>query len=102
MAPACAGRPGEERGQATILLLGVVASLLLGGVVLGAFGNALGAKGRRQRAADLAAMSAARTMSEAYPRLFEAPTLRPGVPNPRHLSEAGYLALARRTAVRAA
>jgi len=91
-----------EQGQATLLLLGVVVVLLLGGTVLGAFGSALGAKGHHQRAADLAAMSAARAMSDAYPRLFEAPMLRPGVPNPRHLSEADYLAMARRTAVRAA
>jgi transglycosylase-like protein with SLT domain/D-alanyl-D-alanine carboxypeptidase-like protein len=87
-----------ELGQATLLLLGVVAAVLAGALLLGGFGQALGAKGRHQRAADLAAMSAARTMSEAYPRLFEPPFLEGGVPNPRHLSTAHYLALARRAA----
>ena len=50
--------------------------------------------------ADLAAVSAARAMRDAYPRLFEPPYLRPGVPNPRHLERAEYLALARDAAVR--
>ncbi len=92
----------SECGQATILLLGVVGSLLVGLAVFGAFGQALGAKGRHQRAADLAAMSAARAMSRAYPRLFEPAYLENGLPNPRHLSTAAYLSLARGTAVRVA
>jgi Transglycosylase SLT domain/D-alanyl-D-alanine carboxypeptidase len=94
--------PGRERGQASLLLLGVVGALLAGLVVLFAFGQALGAKGRHQRAADLAAMSAAVAMREAYPRLFEPAELEPGVPNPRHLTNEAYLALARATAVRVA
>jgi hypothetical protein len=92
----------SECGQSTILLLDLVASLLLGAAILGAFGQALGAKGRHQRAADLAAMSAARTMSRAYPRLFEAAYLENGAPNPRHLSNGAYVSMARRTAVRTA
>jgi hypothetical protein len=36
---------GCERGQASLLLLGVVAAVLAGAWVLFAFGNALGAKG---------------------------------------------------------
>jgi hypothetical protein len=92
----------SERGQATILLLGVVAAALLGLAIAGAFGQALGAKGRHQRAADLAAMSAARTMSRAYPRLFEAAYLESGAPNPRHLSNEAYVSMARSTAVRIA
>jgi hypothetical protein len=92
----------SERGQATILLL-VIATLVMGGtVVLFGIGSALGARGRYQRAADLAAVSAARAMRDAYPRLFEAPELRPGVPNPRHLERDEYLALGRAAAVRAA
>ena len=39
-------------------------------------------------------------MRELYPRLFEPVFLRPGVPNPRHLSHARYLALARAAALR--
>ncbi|MFN2617879.1 MAG: transglycosylase SLT domain-containing protein [Thermoleophilaceae bacterium] len=96
-------RPGgPERGQASLLLLGVVATLVAGFFVLAAFGQAVGAKGRRQRAADLAAVSAAAAMRAAYPRLFEPPELPGGTPNPRHLSRAAYLELARRVAARAA
>ena len=91
-----------ERGQATLLLLGVVAVVIAGSLVMGAFGQALGSKGRHQRAADLAAMSAARVMRTAYPRLFEPAWLRPGVHNPRHLPLARYLALGKAAAVRAA
>ena len=66
-----------EGGQAALLLLGVVAALLVGLAVLVGFGQALGAKSRHQRAADLAAMSAAVAMRDAYPRLFE-PARREG------------------------
>ena len=60
----------------------MVGSLLVGLAVFGAFGQALGAKGRHQRAADLAAMSAARAMSRAYPRLFEPAYLENGLRKP--------------------
>ena len=82
------------------MMLAVVAAVLVGAVVLFAFGNALGAKGRHQRAADLAAISAAQVMRELYPRLFEPPFIEPDVPNPRHLEEAEYRALAAAAAVR--
>jgi transglycosylase-like protein with SLT domain/D-alanyl-D-alanine carboxypeptidase-like protein len=85
-----------------LLLLGAVALLFTGALVLGGFGQALGAKGRHQRAADLAAMSAARVMRTAYPRLFEPAFLRPGVHNPEHLPVGRYVSLARAAAVRAA
>jgi Transglycosylase SLT domain/D-alanyl-D-alanine carboxypeptidase len=91
-----------EAGQASLLLLGVVGALLTGLVVLLAFGQALGAKGRHQRAADLAAISAAQVMRDNYARLFEPPLLPNGLPNPRHLSNAVYLALARAAARRGA
>jgi hypothetical protein len=96
-----AARLRGERGQATLLLLGVVTALLVGLVVLVAFGQALGARGRHQRAADLAAMSAAATMRASYGRLFVPPRLQDGSRNPRHLSLAGYLARARGAALRA-
>jgi Putative Flp pilus-assembly TadE/G-like len=89
-----------ERGQASLLMLAVVGALLAGAVVLFAFGNALGAKGRYQRAADLAAISAAQVMRDLYPRLFEPPFVEPDVLNPRHLEEAEYRALAVAAAVR--
>src|SRR3954470_7747685 len=82
-------------GQATILMIGVLAALVAGGIVLAGFGQALGAKSRHQRAADLAAMSAGGAMAKAYPRLFEPALFPNGVPNPRHLSTAQYEALAR-------
>jgi Transglycosylase SLT domain/D-alanyl-D-alanine carboxypeptidase len=82
------------------MMLAVVGLLLAGALVLFAFGNALGAKGRHQRGADLAAISAAQVMRDLYPRLFEPPYLEPDVPNPRHLDETDYLSLAREAAVR--
>jgi hypothetical protein len=92
----------EERGQASLMMLAVVAAVLAGAGLLFAFGNALGAKGRHQRAADLAAVSAAQVMRDLYPRLFEPPFIEPGVPNPRHLEEAEYRDLAVAAAVRGA
>jgi hypothetical protein len=93
---------GCERGQASLMMLAVVGVLLAGMLVLFAFGNALGAKGRHQRAADLAAVSAAQVMRDLYPRLFEPPFIEPDVPNPRHLEQETYLELARAAAVRGA
>jgi hypothetical protein len=89
-------------GQASLLMLGVVGAVLVGAALLFAFGNALGAKGRYQRAADLAAISAAQAMRDLYPRLFEPPFIEPDVPNPRHLEEAEYRELAVAAAVRGA
>jgi Transglycosylase SLT domain/D-alanyl-D-alanine carboxypeptidase/Putative Flp pilus-assembly TadE/G-like len=91
-----------EAGQASLLLLGVVTLLLGLAVVFFAFGSALGSKGKHQRAADLAAVSAGQVMRELYPRLFEPPVLANGLPNPRHLPLPAYLALVRRAAVRGA
>ena len=91
----------SERGQALVLLLGVVAAALVGTLVLVALGQALGGKSRHQRAADLAAVSAAHRMSDDYFRLFEPVTLPNGLPNPHHLSTVEYLARARSVAVRA-
>ena len=76
------------------MMLAVIAVVLAGALLLFAFGNALGARGSYQRAADLAAISAAQVMRDLYPRLFEPPFLEPGVPNPRHLDEGAYRAAA--------
>src|SRR3954466_9408442 len=89
-----------ERGQASILLLGVVAALIAGALILTALGQAYGSRSKAQRAADLAAIAAAQTMRRDYMRLFEPVYLQPGVPNPHHLSKAQYLAAARAAAVR--
>lgn len=91
-----------ERGQASILLLGAIGALIAFALVLASFGQALGARGHAQRVADLSAISGARAMRDAYPRLFEPPYLRPGVPNARHLDRARYVALARAAALEAA
>jgi hypothetical protein len=86
----------EERGQSSILLLGVVAVVLAGSLILGAFGQAYGARGHAQRVADLAAIAGGQSMRQNYPRLFEPPS------NPQHLSRGEYLALARAAAVQGA
>jgi Transglycosylase SLT domain/D-alanyl-D-alanine carboxypeptidase/Putative Flp pilus-assembly TadE/G-like len=91
-----------ERGQAALLMLGVLAAVLAGTLVLFGFGQALGARGKHQRAADLAAVSGAQVMQRHYARLFEPPLLAHGIPNPRHLSTAAYLTLARAGARRGA
>ena len=90
---------GSASGQASLMMLAVIGAVLVGVVMLFAFGNALGAKGRHQRAADLAAISAAQVMRDLYPRLFEPPFIEPDVPNPRHLDEDEYRALAVAAAV---
>jgi Transglycosylase SLT domain/D-alanyl-D-alanine carboxypeptidase/Putative Flp pilus-assembly TadE/G-like len=81
-------------------MLGVVTLLLGGALVFFAFGQALGSRGKHQRAADLAALSAAQVMRDLYPRLFEPPFLEGGIPNHRHLPLPVYLARARAAAVR--
>jgi hypothetical protein len=96
-----AGRRGGESGQALILALGGVFVLLAGTMALVAIAGAITGKGRVQRAADLAAISAARSMRDDLPRLLSPPTLPNGLPNPRHLGKPGYLARARAAATEA-
>src|SRR5215212_2177468 len=91
-----------EAGQAALLMLGVLAGVLAGVLVLFGFGQALGARGHAQRAADLAAVSAAQAMRRNFSRLFEPPSLEGGLANPRHLSDEAYLSLARTAALRGA
>ena len=84
-----------ETGQALPLVLGGVLALIGTTLVLAAFGGAVTGKSRTQRAADLAALSAARSMRDDFDRLF-VPARRPdGSPNPAHLAKAAYLARAR-------
>jgi len=80
-----------ERGQATILVLGGCFALLAGALALVAIAGAVTGKGRVQRAADLAAISAARSMRDDLPRLLAPPTLPDGAPNPRRISKVLYL-----------
>lgn len=91
--------PGEaQRGQATVLVLAAAMAVLLGALVLGAIAKGVGTHGSQQRAADLAALAAAKTMHASYSRLFEAPVVD-GRRNPAHLEPAQYMAMGRRAAV---
>jgi D-alanyl-D-alanine carboxypeptidase-like protein len=85
-----------------VLLVGAALVPVFGLGVLGAFGKALLGKGRYQRAADLAAVSAARSMRDDFSRLFEPAFDARGSPNPRHLEKHCYLARAKAAAVEVA
>jgi hypothetical protein len=89
----------SQRGQVLILMVAAVFVLTLGVSVFGALGKALLGKGRYQRAADLAAVSAARAMRDDFSGLFEPPFDGTGRANPRHLEKHEYLSRARRAAL---
>ena len=92
-----------ESGQALPLALGRLASsLIAGALALVAIAGAVTGKGRVQRAADLAAISAARSMRDDLPRLLSPPTLPNGLPNPAHMEKVVYLLRARAAAFAAA
>ena len=91
----------SARGQATILLIGGLAGVLVAAVIVGAVARAVGREAAAQRAADLAAVAAARVMHENYGRLFE-PAYLGRRPNPSHLEKADYLALGRAAGLRVA
>ena len=91
----------SSRGQATILVLGGLAGILIAAVVIGAVARAVGKEAAAQRAADLAAVAAARVMHDNYGRLFEPAYIRRR-PNPNHLEKADYLALGRAAGQRVA
>jgi hypothetical protein len=84
----------RQEGQALLLALGSVFALLAAALALVAIAGAVTGKGRAQRAADLAAISAARSMRDDLPRLLAPPTLPNGLPNPAHIEKAEYLARA--------
>jgi hypothetical protein len=91
-------RTADESGQALILVLGGAVALIAAALALVAIAGAVTGKGRVQRAADLAAISAARSMRDDLPRLL-APALLPnGLPNPSHLEKALYLSRAQEAA----
>ncbi len=95
-------RGDGERGQALLAALGGSFALLAMALALVAIAGAVTGKGRAQRAADLAAISAARSMRDDLPRLLSPPALPNGLPNPRHLERTAYLARARAAALRVA
>ncbi len=82
-------RIGDDHGQALILMVGAIAALLVGASGLGMLARGLGARADHQRAADLAALAAARALVDAAPRAFAAPGAA------GRLSGAAYLELAR-------
>ncbi len=93
---------GGERGQALPLALGGALALIAAALALVAIAGAVTGKGRAQRAADLVAISAARSLRDDLSRLLSPSRLPNGLANPRHLSKAAYLARARSAALAAA
>jgi hypothetical protein len=89
----------EEDGQALPLALGGAFALIAAALALVAIAGAVTGKGRAQRAADLAAISAARSMRDDLPRLLSPSTLPDGLPNPGHLEKVVYLGRARLAAL---
>jgi Transglycosylase SLT domain/D-alanyl-D-alanine carboxypeptidase/Putative Flp pilus-assembly TadE/G-like len=92
----------SQDGQALPLALGGCFVLIAGAIALTAIAGAVTGKGRLQRTADLAAISAARSMRDDLPRLLSPPTLPNGLPNPEHMEKAIYLWRARVAALDAA
>ena len=81
-----------QGGQALVLLIGAGVALILSVGALAALGQALLGRGRVQRATDLAAVSAARSMRDDFWRLFEPA-------KSSHLSKEAYLVRAREAAL---
>ena len=84
-----------QSGQGLPLVLGAAAALIFAALVLAAIGGAITGTARAQRAADVAALSGARSMRDDFDRLFAPAFLANGSPNPAHLTKAEYLARAR-------
>ncbi|HEU4706855.1 MAG TPA: transglycosylase SLT domain-containing protein [Solirubrobacterales bacterium] len=95
-------REREESGQALILALGGALGLVVAALALVAIAGAVTGKGRVQRAADLVAISAVRSMRDDLDRLLAPARLADGAPNPRHIAKATYLARAKASALAAA
>jgi Transglycosylase SLT domain/D-alanyl-D-alanine carboxypeptidase len=91
----------REEGQALPLALGGAFVIVAAALALVAIAGAVTGKGRVQRAADLAAISAARSMRDDLPRLLSPPTLPNGLPNPVHMEKVVYLLRAREAALEA-
>src|SRR5215470_16103309 len=92
----------SEDGQALPLVLGGALALIAAALALVAIAGAVVGKGRVQRAADLAAISAARSMRDDLDRLLSPARLPDGTPNQDHLGRAAYLDRARLAAIGAA
>lgn len=95
-------RARDESGQALILALGGSLALIAAALALVAIAGAVTGKGRAQRAADLVAISAVRSMRDDLTRLLAPPRLSDGLPNPEHIGKPLYLARARAAGLDAA
>jgi hypothetical protein len=89
----------NEAGQALVLALGGCFVLIAAALALVAIAGAVSGKGRVQRAADLAAISAVRSMRDDLPELLAPPRLPNGAPNPSHIAKSTYLGRARDAAL---
>jgi hypothetical protein len=92
----------QEDGQALLLAMGGALAVVAAGLALVAIAGAITGKGRAQRAADLAAISAARSMRDELSRLLSPPRLPDGSADPGHIEKATYLVHARSAAIAAA
>jgi hypothetical protein len=97
-----AARLASAGGQALPLVAGLCLVTVLIALALTALGGAIAATSREQRAADLAALSAARSMRDDLPRLTAPALLADGSPNRAHMERAEYLARAEQAAADAA
>lgn len=95
-------RARDENGQALILALGGALALIAAALALVAIAGAVTGKGRVQRAADLVAISAVRSMRDDLPRLLAPPRRADGTPNPERIAKALYLSRARAAGLLAA
>jgi hypothetical protein len=95
-------RARDEAGQALILALGGALALIAAALALVAIAGAVTGKGRAQRAADLIAISAVRSMRDDLPRLLAPPRQADGSPNPERIAKALYLSRARAAGLLAA
>jgi hypothetical protein len=91
-----------DEGQALVTVVGAAVALIFAALILTAIGGAVTGKARVQRAADLAALSGARSMRDDFDRLFAPARLAGGAPNPAHLTKGEYLARATAAAREAA
>jgi len=91
-----------QSGQGLPLVLGAAAALIFTALILAAIGGAVTGKARAQRAADVAALSGARSLRDDFDGLFAPPLHPDGSPNPAHLTKAEYLGRAAEAARQAA
>jgi hypothetical protein len=95
-------RIANELGQALPLVLAATFAILVAAGILATLGGAVSGAEGAQRGADLAALSAVRSMRDDLPRLLARARLASGASNPRHLDRGAYLARAAAAARQAA